>query len=53
MLIAQLGHIGARACVDWLGAKNEDERTFAEAWFAEFLDDPHTVDQIEITEDTA
>jgi Phosphotransferase enzyme family len=48
MLIAQLGHIGARACADWLGAKNDDERTFAEAWFGEFLDDPHTVDQMEM-----
>jgi hypothetical protein len=48
MLIAQLGHIGARACADWLGATNEDDRTFAAAWFAEFIDDPHTIDQIEM-----
>lgn len=48
MLIAQLGHIGARACADWLGAENADARTFAAAWFAEFVDEPHTMDQIEM-----
>ena len=48
MLIAQLGHIGARACADWLGAENVGVRTFAAAWFAEFVDDPHTMEQIEM-----
>lgn len=48
MLIAQLGHIGARACADWLGATDDDERSFAAAWFAEFIDDPHTIEQIEM-----
>ena len=48
MLIAQLGHIGARACADWLGAENAGARTFAEAWFGEFVDDPHTMEQIQM-----
>jgi hypothetical protein len=43
MVIAQLGHIGARACSDWLAAEDAPEdRTFAEAWFAEFSEDPFT-----------
>lgn len=46
MLIAQLGHIGARACADWLGADSENDRTFAASWFAEFVDEPHTMAQI-------
>lgn len=46
MLIAQLGHIGARACSDWLSAESEDDRTFAASWFGEFVDDPHTADQL-------
>jgi Ser/Thr protein kinase RdoA (MazF antagonist) len=47
MLIAQLGHIGARACADWLGAETEDARAFAASWFAEFVEDPHTIGQID------
>ena len=47
MLIAQLGHIGARACADWLGADTEDARAFAASWFGEFVDEPHTTGQIE------
>jgi len=47
MLIAQLGHIGARACADWLGAETDDARAFAASWFAEFVDEPHTIEQIE------
>jgi len=46
MLIAQLGHIGARACADWLAAEDEEARAFAASWFAEFVDDPHTMEQI-------
>jgi aminoglycoside phosphotransferase (APT) family kinase protein len=46
MLIAQLGHIGARACADWLAAGNEEARVFAASWFAEFVDDPHTMEEI-------
>jgi len=46
MLIAQLGHIGARACADWLAAGNGEARAFAASWFAEFVDDPHTMEQI-------
>jgi Phosphotransferase enzyme family len=52
MLIAQLGHIGARACSDWLNADSEDARTFAASWFAEFVDEPHTIEQIEMLLDT-
>jgi phosphotransferase family enzyme len=48
MLIAQLGHIGARACADWLAAEDEETRAFAASWFAEFVDDPHTMEQIEM-----
>ena len=48
MLIAQLGHIGARACADWLGATDDDDRAFAASWFGEFVDEPHTMDQIEM-----
>jgi len=51
MLIAQLGHIGARACSDWLGAQSDAARTFAASWFAEFVDDPHTMQQIEMLVD--
>jgi len=47
MVIAQLGHIGARACVDWLQAEDApDDRSFAEAWFAEFSEDPFTLDDV-------
>jgi hypothetical protein len=46
MLIAQLGHIGARACADWLGAGSDDDRAFAAAWFDEFIDEPHTMSQL-------
>jgi Ser/Thr protein kinase RdoA (MazF antagonist) len=43
MVIAQLGHIGARACRDWLRTEGApDDRAFAEAWFAEFSEDPFT-----------
>jgi aminoglycoside phosphotransferase (APT) family kinase protein len=52
MLIAQLGHIGARACADWLAAENEEARAFAASWFAEFVDDPHTMEQITMLLDT-
>jgi thiamine kinase-like enzyme len=48
MLIAQLGHIGARACSDWLSADSEEARRFAASWFAEFVDAPHTIEQIEM-----
>jgi phosphotransferase family enzyme len=48
MLIAQLGHIGARGCADWLGATSEGDRAFAAAWFAEFVDEPVTIDDIEM-----
>jgi hypothetical protein len=48
MLIAQLGHIGARACADWLSADTDAARTFAAEWFAQFVDDPHTIDQIDM-----
>jgi hypothetical protein len=48
MLIAQLGHIGARACAEWLGATRDDGRAFAVAWFGEFIDEPHTIEQIEM-----
>jgi len=46
MLIAQLGHIGARACRDWLQATNEADRDFAAAWFGEFVDEPLTRETI-------
>jgi aminoglycoside phosphotransferase (APT) family kinase protein len=47
MLIAQLGHIGARACADWLRAeRSEQDRTFTASCFAEFADEPHTVEQV-------
>jgi aminoglycoside phosphotransferase (APT) family kinase protein len=42
MVIAQLGHIGARACRDWLEATNQAGRDFAAAWFGEFVDEPLT-----------
>jgi Ser/Thr protein kinase RdoA (MazF antagonist) len=48
MLVAQLGHIGAQACTDWLDATSEDDRAFAASWFGEFVDEPHTVAQIEM-----
>jgi Ser/Thr protein kinase RdoA (MazF antagonist) len=48
MLIAQLGHIGAQACTDWLQADSEEDRSFAASWFGEFADDPHTVEQIDV-----
>jgi aminoglycoside phosphotransferase (APT) family kinase protein len=48
MLIAQLGHIGARACADWLAATRDDRRAFAVTWFGEFIDEPHTIEQIEM-----
>jgi len=51
MLIAQLGHIGARACADWLEATEDDDRAFAAAWFDEFVDDPHTIEEIEMLVD--
>jgi Ser/Thr protein kinase RdoA (MazF antagonist) len=47
MVIAQLGHIGARACTDWLeGEGSPDDRAFAQAWFAEFSEDPFTLGDI-------
>ncbi len=46
MVIAQLGHIGARACRDWLEATSEDGRDFAAAWFGEFVDEPLTRETI-------
>jgi len=46
MAIAQLGHIGARACRDWLEATNGAHRDFAEAWFGEFVDEPLTRETI-------
>jgi thiamine kinase-like enzyme len=47
MVIAQLGHIGARACSDWLQAEGSpDDRTFAETWFAEFSEDPFTLEDV-------
>ena len=47
MVIAQLGHIGARACSDWLQAEGSPEdRTFAETWFAEFSEDPFTLGDV-------
>jgi len=39
MLIAQLGHIGARACADWLDARTDEDRRFAASWFGEFVDE--------------
>jgi hypothetical protein len=43
MAIAQLGHIGARACRDWLSpGANEEQRAFAADWFAEFSEEPLT-----------
>ncbi len=48
MLVAQLGHIGAQACSDWLNATSDDDRTFAASWFDGFVEDPHTIDQIEM-----
>jgi thiamine kinase-like enzyme len=49
MAIAQLGHIGARACRDWLepGASDE-ERSFAASWFGEFTEEPLTRASIEM-----
>ncbi len=47
MVIAQLGHIGARACANWLQAEGlSDDRAFAEAWFAEFAEDPFTLEDV-------
>jgi thiamine kinase-like enzyme len=47
MVIAQLGHIGARACSDWIHAEDSaEDRTFAETWFAEFSDDPFTLGDV-------
>lgn len=46
MAIAQLGHIGARGCRDWLEATNEADRDFAAAWFGEFVDEPLTRETI-------
>lgn len=42
MLIAQLGHIGERACLDWLEPnRRSPDRNDSAAWFAEFVDRPH------------
>jgi hypothetical protein len=42
MLIAQLGHIGERACLDWLEPnRRSPDRSDSAAWFAEFVDRPH------------
>ena len=42
MLIAQLGHIGERACLDWLEPNvRSPDRSDSAAWFAEFVDRPH------------
>jgi aminoglycoside phosphotransferase (APT) family kinase protein len=47
MGIAQLGHIGQRACTDWLRAgATDEERAFAAEWFGEFVDEPLTRDTI-------
>jgi aminoglycoside phosphotransferase (APT) family kinase protein len=47
MAIAQLGHIGARACADWLQpSASDDERAFAAEWFGEFIDEPLTRETI-------
>jgi hypothetical protein len=46
MVIAQLGHIGARACRDWLEATNGADRDVAAAWFGEFVDEPLTRETI-------
>jgi len=46
MVIAQLGHIGTRACRDWLEATNDAERDFAASWFGEFIDEPLTRETI-------
>jgi len=53
MLIAQLGHIGTQACGDWLDAQTDEDRRFAESWFGEFVDEPHTIEQIEMLFDAA
>ena len=43
MLIAELGHITEIAARDWLRPNPRcPERSDAEAWIAEGLDDPHT-----------
>ena len=46
MVIAQLGHIGARACRDWLEATTGADRDFAAAWFGEFVEEPLTRETI-------
>ncbi|WP_116950271.1 phosphotransferase enzyme family protein [Jiangella endophytica] len=43
MLIAQLGHITELAAADWLRPNDRSpDRSHAEAWIREVLDDPHT-----------
>jgi hypothetical protein len=42
MLIAQLGHIGERACREWLEPTvRSADRDESASWFAEFVDRPH------------
>jgi thiamine kinase-like enzyme len=49
MAIAQLGHIGQRACRDWLDpGASDDERSFAADWFGEFSEEPLTRASIEM-----
>jgi Ser/Thr protein kinase RdoA (MazF antagonist) len=48
MLIAQLGHITEIAAEDWLTPNpRTPERTDAEAWVCEVLDDPHSRDVLD------
>lgn len=48
MLIAQLGHITEIAALDWLAPNpRTPDRSDAEAWVAETLDDPHSRDVLD------
>lgn len=48
MLIAQLGHITELAAADWLRPNDRSpDRTDAEAWVREALDDPHTRERLD------
>lgn len=48
MLIAQLGHIAELAATDWLRPNDRSpDRSHAEAWIREVLDDPHSRDRLD------
>ena len=48
MLIAQTGHIAQIGCERWLAATTEEDRADNEAWVGEFLDEPVTLETVEV-----